>query len=409
MQHGSERPASLLLKRASLALILVILAIFSIPFTNSFADEPLERTVESTGIASVSGGNIALARDAAIADALRKAVEQAVGTLVASDTLVENYQPLRDNVYTKTAGYIRSYTVIREVQSPGLYQATVRAVVALGDIKEDLGAMGLLQVKAERPRVLFMIAEKNIGRRYYAFWWWGRSEYRGEAIDMSSAEASLKEKFLEKGFNVVDSSAGTVVIEDAFRVEDLTSKGAARVGSVFNAEVVVFGKALATVGPRTPGSNVGSYIADITAQAVRVDDGVVLGSAKGHGVSRHISEVTGGTEALSKAATDLSDKLIAQIAAKWSLGPQSVTLKIENITDYKRLTEIKNAIKGRVRGVSAVYQRRFEGGTATLELDSRLTAQAIADDIARLGLRLKVTRTTANTIEAAIEDEPQRP
>ncbi|MBI2412282.1 MAG: hypothetical protein HYV24_03635 [Deltaproteobacteria bacterium] len=364
MQHGSERPASLHLKRFSLALILVILAIFSIPLTNSFADEPRERTVEATGIATVSGGDLAVARDAAVADALRKAIEQAVGTLVASDTLVENYQPLRDNVYTKTAGYIRSYTVIREGQSPGLYQATVKAIVAIGNIKDDLGAMGLMQVKAERPRVLFMIAEKNIGRRYYAFWWWGRSEYMGESIDMSSAEASLKEKFMEKGFNVVDSSAGTVVIDDAFRVEDLSSERAARIGRDLNAEVVVYGKALATAGPRTPGSNVGSYIADITAQAVRVDDGVVLGSAKGHGVSRHISEVTGGTEALSKAAIDVSDKLIAQIAAKWSGGAQPVTLKITNINDYKRLSDIKNALKSRVRGVSAIYQRKFEGGTA---------------------------------------------
>ena len=408
MQHGSERPASLLLKRASLVLILAILASFSITYA-SFADDAGERTVESTGIASVSGGNLALARDSAIADALRKAVEQAVGTLVASETLVENYQPLRDNVYTKTAGYIRSYTVIREGQSPGLYQATVSAVVAIGNIKDDLGAMGLLHAKAERPRVLFMIAEKSIGRRYYAFWWWGRSEFKGEAIDMSAAEASLKERFLEKGFNVVDSSAGTVVIQDAFRVEDLSREGAARVGRDLNAEVVVFGKALATEGPRMSGSAVGSYIADITAQAVRVDDGVVLGSAKGHGVSRHISEVTGGTEALSKAAIDLSDKLITQIAAKWSLGPQPVTLKIDNINDYKRLSDIKNALKGRVRGVSGVYQRKFEGGSATLELDSRLTAQNIADEISRLGLKLKVTRTTANTIEAALEDEPQRP
>lgn len=407
MQHGSERPASLLLKRASLALFLVILAIFSIPY-DSIAEEPRERTVEATGIATVSGGNLALARDSAIADALRKAIEQAVGTLVASDTLVENYQPLKDNVYTKTAGYIRSYTVIREGQSPGLYQATVSAVVAIGNIKDDLGAMGLMQVKAERPRVLFMIAEKNIGRRYYAFWWWGRSEYMGESIDMSSAEAALKEKFLEKGFNVVDSSAGTVVIEDALRVEDLTSAAAARVGRDLNAEVVVFGKALAVVGARGPGSPVGSYIADITAEAVRVDDGVVLGSAKGHGVSRHISEVTGGTEALSKAAADASDKLIAQIAAKWSVGSQPVTLKITDINDYKRLSDIKNALKGRVRGVSAIYQRKFEGGTAVLELDSKLTAQAIADDIARLGLRLKVTRTTANTIEATLEDDIQR-
>lgn len=172
---------------------------------------------------------------------------------------------------------------------------------------------------AGKPRILFMIAEQNIGQKHFVFWWWGQSEFMGETVDMSAAETTLKESFLNNGFEVVDISAttGTFEISNAYRVADLTDKGAREIAKKVNAEIVIKGKALAKEGPRTPGSAVGSYLADVTATAIRVDNGKVLASAKGHGVSRHVSDVTGGMEALSKAGTELADRLIEQIHLKW--------------------------------------------------------------------------------------------
>ena len=169
------------------------------------------------------------------------------------------------------------------------------------------------------PRVLFMIAEQNIGQKHYFFWWWGEAEYKGETVDMSAAETTLKETFLNRGFNVVDISGttGTFEISNAFKVADLSNDGAVQIAKKLNADIVVKGKALAKEGPRTQGSTVGSYIADVTAQAIRIDDGKVLASAKGHGTSRNISEVTGGIEALSKAGNDAATRLIDQIYEKW--------------------------------------------------------------------------------------------
>ena len=174
--------------------------------------------------------------------------------------------------------------------------------------------------QAGQPRVLFMIAEQNIGHKYYVFWWWGDSEYKGETVDMSAAETQLKDSFLNGGFDVVDISATTEKFEisNAFKVADLTNDGAREIARKVNAEIVVKGKAIATEGPRTPGSAVGSYIADVTATAIRVSDGKVLAAGKGHGVSRNISEVTGGTEALSRVGTQLADHLMEQINAKLS-------------------------------------------------------------------------------------------
>lgn len=388
--------------RGILSGLFILSLLFILPHT-AHCDDPAipdTKTVEATGVAAITAGNAALARDSALADAQRNAVEQAVGTMVSSETLVENFVTLKDNVYTKSQGYIKDYSVIKESQDQALYNVTIKATVSTGLLKDDLSAMGLLHKKAERPRVLFMIAEKNIGHKFFAFWWWGKSEYKGETVDMSSSETALKEIFINKGFNVVDitGTTGNFKVSDAYRIADITKDGAKQIGRGVNAEVVVFGKAIAKEGPRTEGSSVGSYLADITAQAVRVDDGVVLASSRGHGVARHISEVTGGSEALSRAASEMADKLVDQIMAKWS-GSNSVTVRLSGVTDYARVTEFKNALMGRIRGIQAVYQRKFEGGVATLEIESKVPAQNIADEVQRLGMPVQVVNATANSIE----------
>ncbi|MBI5887087.1 MAG: flagellar assembly protein T N-terminal domain-containing protein [Deltaproteobacteria bacterium] len=389
----------------ALLFFLVIFTVLILPSMCRAENNEEIKTVDAVGYAPVQGGNDALARDAAVEDAKRKAVEQAVGSLVSSDTVVENYQIIQDNVYTKTQGYIRNYSVVSESHTPALYNVTIRATVAVGNIKNDLDAIGLLHAKAEKPRVLFMIAEQNIGHKYYTFWWYGKSEFMGETVDMSAVEISMKEDFLSKGFNVVDISGSqeSFEISNAFKVADLTNDAARKIGKKLNAEIVIKGKAIAKEGPRTAGSAVGSYLADVTAQAIRVDTGAVLASGAGHGVSRHVSDVTGGTEALTRAGLELSEKMIGQILAKWTAGSNNVMVRITGVTDYKKIADFKNTLKKRIRGVSAVYQRRFEGGVAEFEIETKVPATSIADDLARMpGAPITVTNTSQNTIEAVM-------
>lgn len=373
------------------------------------ADEQAEelKTVTATGAAGIKSGNTAFARDAAVNDALRKAVEQAVGTVVSSETMVENYSVLSDNIYTRTKGYVKDYTIVGESYQPDLYQVTVVATIAVTDIRKDLASLGLLMKKAGKPRILFMIAEKQIGRKYYNFWWWGKSEYKGEVMELSVAENALKEAFLNGGFHVVDisGSTGKFVVKDQYRIADLTKQAATELGRDLNAEVVVYGRAQVTEGPRTEGSDVGVYIADVSAQAVRVDDGVVLGVSTGHGTARHISEITGQTQSLTKAADELADKLTAQIVAKLD-AVKSVTIRLFGTTDYKEVTEFTNLLKMRIRGIETIYQRRYDGDHAVIEVDSKSGAKDIADEIGRFGLlRYRVIGATANTVDVRYRSE----
>lgn len=389
---------------ANLAALFVIIAAFTILPTNSYAESPDDvKTVDAEGISVIADNNSATARDGAVDDALRKAVEQAVGMLVSAESMVQDYQVLSDKVYTKTQGYVKNYKIIAESRDANIYKVTVKATVALGAIKNDLDALGVLHAKVEKPRVLFMVAEQSIGQAFLSFWW-GRSEAVGEVVSMPAAETELKSMFLEKGFNVVDvsGSSNTFEISNAYKIADLKADGAKTFGKKLNAEIVVMGKAIAKEVPRSKGSSIGIYNADVSISAVRVDDGSVLASASGHGVARHISEVTGGVEALKKATGEAGNKMIEQIIAKWTKG-NNIIVKLTGATDYDKVAAFKEHLR-RIRGVTAVYQRSFEGQTAQFEVETKVTTQTVADEIQRLpGKPAKVVNTTQNTIEAAME------
>ena len=97
------------------------------------------KVVQAEGVGVIVAKETAVARDRALEDALRKAVEQAVGTMISSDTVVQNYQLLYDRIYSKSRGYIQNYQIVSEgKKGENLYSVKIRASVSSGDIKDDL-------------------------------------------------------------------------------------------------------------------------------------------------------------------------------------------------------------------------------------------------------------------------------
>lgn len=173
----------------------------------------------------------------------------------------------------------------------------------------------------ERPSVMFMIAEQNIGQEILVYWWGhfsSKLDIKAQHFDLSIGETILKEEFLNEGFDVIDISnvSDKITISEAYKISDLTREIAIEIGKDVGADVVIKGKVIARRGPTNTGSNVGTYMADITATAFQVKDGLVLGSGRANGVSRHISEITGGSRAIEKASQKLARKMIEQINKK---------------------------------------------------------------------------------------------
>ncbi len=203
--------------RASFRPVLIVLALFLFSVNGTWAQET--KTVTAEGVAAIQQGALDIARDAAIEDAQKRAVEQAVGIIIDSQTQVENFQLISDKILSQTKGYITRYSVTGERQDSGLLRVAITADVALSKLSDDLSGIGILMSQMHKPRTMILIAEQNIGRDVNA-WWTGA---RGET-DMSVVENAFMNKFTEKGFEEVDFSQDVEKIQSMVRMASLANE-----------------------------------------------------------------------------------------------------------------------------------------------------------------------------------------
>jgi len=350
------------------------------------------------GVAVVVGGNVPGARDKAIDDALRKAVEQAVGTLVSSDTMSENFKVIHDKILAQTTGYVERYKVLNEMQDGELYRVKVEAEVGKDNLTNDLRALGLLHVLKEKPKVMVIIDEK-VGGLY------GTTA----SEEVGQAESTIVEKLLNAGFNVVDPQTvkANITRDKALRMLEGDASAAAAAGLQHGAQFVITGKAFSkNAGGKLLGTQMQSLQATVQAKVIRTDDAKVIASRSETGRKAHIDELQGGALAIKEASEKLSDVLIADILSQWKKEvygrSQEIQLYITGLVSYSHLSAIKTFLEKEMQGIKAVHQRSFTGGVAELMVDYGGKSSNIADELANrtfTGFRLEPTNVTPNRID----------
>jgi hypothetical protein len=361
------------------------------------------KTVTAEGVAAVQQGAVDIARDAAIEDAQKRAVEQAIGIIIDSQTQVENYQLISDKILSQIKGYITRYNVIGENQDSGLLRVRITADVSLGKLNDDLSAIGVLMSQMHKPRTMIMIAEQNIGRDVNA-WWMGM---HGET-DMSVVEHSFMDKFTEKGFEFIDHEVASreIRVTAPYKVQDLSASQAKTLGTQADAEVVIIGKAVAKYYGEV-GGGMKSVQADLSAKAVRTDTGQVIAASTTHAAAVHITEISAGTEALKKAANQAADDMMTKILAVYSKevgGTRPIAITINGLTKTQ-FVKFKDVLRNQVRGIKDLHERSFTGATARISVDSKTSAQQLSDELVLRDFgtfSVEVVGSTANALELKV-------
>jgi hypothetical protein len=353
--------------------------------------------ITADGVAAVTG-NIAIAREKAIDDALRRAVEQAVGTLISSDTLTNNFQVVHDKILAQTSGYVKNYQIVKEGHFGQEFRVTVMADVGKQNLQPSLEALGLLQVLKEKPKVMVIIEEK-VGGLFGTTAW----------ENVGQAESTLMERLGAAGFAVVDPATvrANIPRDKALRLLDGDPKAAAAAGLQYGSQVVITGRAFSkNAGGRLLGTQMQSIQATLQARAIRADDGRVISSRSEQGTKAHIDEMQGGALAIKEASEKLSDAMVNDILNSWKREvygrSQEVTLIISGLVSYRHLSAVKAYLEHDLQGVKAVHQRSFTQGTAELMLDFSGKTSLIADELANKqfsGFRLEPTNVTPNRLD----------
>jgi hypothetical protein len=386
----------------SLKVLVLAICVTALPLFPAWAQET--KTVTAEGVAAIQGNALDIARDAALEDAQKRAVEQAIGILIDSQTQVENYQLISDKILSQTKGYIKRYNVVGETTDGSLLRIRINAEVSLSRLTDDLTGIGILLGQMHKPRTIVMIAEQNIGQEWYA-WWWGPHASRTE---MSVVENTFADVFAQKGFEFIDHATALKEfrITSPYKVQDLTATQATTLGNEVDAEVVIVGKALSKLYGEI-GGGMKSAQADLSVKAVRTDTGQIIAVVTTHGAAVHISEETAGIEALKKAAQTASDEMMEKILAVYSReagSTRSVNITINGL-NKTQFVKFKDVLKNQVRGIKDLHERSFNGTTARISVDSKVSAQTLSDTLTLSNFGtfgVEVTASTANTLELSV-------
>ena len=386
--------------------VILTLLIFTISYGQNNYPPPASdsKEVVAKGLGAILAGDEVKAREDAITAALRNAVEQVVGTMVESQVLVENYQTVEDQIYTRTTGYVQKYDVISTSKQLGnALEITIRAVVKVSDLKSDLEAIGVLLSRKGKPRTMVMIQERNVAENYYQF-----------GMDMNVTETALMNEMMNFGFPFVDPSQARVNIANDVVNAALggDASAAASIATRLGAEIIITGTAISKVASGGPAvvSNAGfkSCQANMNLRVIRSDDAKIIAVASAYDRAAHIDEITGGTLALQKAAKKAAIELKDKIVTAWQKDVYSggqVQLQITNIASFSQLNTLKNSLQYYIRGIQAINQRSFSAGTALFDIDTKGNAEQVASELEAKeieGIRLQVTALTQNKVTVQV-------
>ena len=388
-----------------IVVTLVIGFIFALEF-KSKAQQQTTQTVISKGVATIFGDDKGLARDQAIDDALRKAVEQTLGTFVQASTLVQNNMVVEDNILAWSDGYVRSHRIMSEgLADASTYEVTIEAEVELANLKNDWDSIQNLLNRMGNPRLMFMIEEQNIGQSTNRF------DYL--SVDMNITETTLLDKFIQNRFECVDPATvrQNIQQDQALAILQGDTQLASAIAKQLGAEVIITGKAFAKVATGINLGGMKSCQANVTARVIKADVATVIATGSQHAAYPHIDEVTGGTEAIKKATNKLADDLMTKIAQKWKdefYRATTVKMIVHGVNSFDQINNFKNTLKFLIRGIKDVYTREMK--ESMVELDVKITGNAdqLARELERKDLdrfQVKIVGLTMNKITLQLSEK----
>lgn len=386
-----------------IAAVTIMVALLII--SNSAAASKKGSQVEAEGYATIVDGRKDAARQQAINDAFRRAVEQAVGVMVESETMVKNFEMLSDKVYSKSSGYIKKYDILSERVEEDAFKVRIRATVFMVRLEKDLDDIGLIIKKAGKPRLMLLIAEQNVISDKLSYWWGS-----GGGLDMGIVENTLMSELMPKGFIFVDRQVVLAGLKEVPAGPNLSNDLALKLAKMGEAEVVVIGQAVAKAGNPLMGTSIRSCQATISVRVINADSGEPIASVSTNDRAAHVDPVTGGSDALKKASIEMARKLMPEILAKWKKRVNSAhTVKL-SLTGMKfgNMKNFKEFLQDKFESVEEIYDRSYRDGIASLDLEIRGDIRDLAEGLNSAGFNgghFEVLSFTSNAVEVRFKSK----
>ena len=267
------------------------------------ADEPTTVTVD--GISAIIGEDRARARDEALRDAYRMALEKADVNISAYTEMVD-LVVIKDVVQANVEGYVKSWQIDGEgVRDDGLYFVTITAKVVTEAIKkDDKEALKLIINIMGNPRFIVLVDETNIE----------------EEPPFSTLEATLTESLTDYGYHSIDPAQKKIIeeTENARRAKRGDTTAAQKLAMRMQADVIIAGQVYTEKLPKHEyfeGTNWVSSKAYSTVRAVIAETGEILDVASPQKPGAGLTYRDAGTKAIKQCGQSMACLLYTSDAA----------------------------------------------------------------------------------------------
>lgn len=357
-------------------------------------------------------------REEAIADGMRKAVEQVAGQMLYSESQTRDYMLVRDSIIARAAGYVQSHEVLstRQDAATGATVVELECVVSRQGIENTWGAVKALLQQMGRPKILVLITEKVDevtgtvqGGRAIA-----QDSVKQVIQDRSTVQTRLENLLLQSGFELVDQAQLEEINRrdlQAALAEDDPARAQA-IAKRFGAQLFIKGTVHSTVGlPSAPGGVLlYNYEGQANIRCYDTDSGRLLSShstpfpaPRGSGRTWR----SGADMALTILGDQLAPAMQQDILRQWldrTTSGGEVQLEISPVT-LRQLVPLKRALL-EIRGVSDVVYE-LNNNVAVVRIQTVHSARVLAEKLIEVefsGKALDPTDISANVIRATVID-----
>lgn len=308
-----------------------------------------ETRVTATGVAFFEPGRELVAKEKALDDAKRAALEKAIGASVTSNSLVENFQLIKDQVLSRSSGYLHDIKILKETTtSVGTYEVTIEAGTELAFLTNDLDRFQELLGWQKNPRVVVSVDPL----------------VKPENAPSAQKAADILSEILKKhSFTVLDPSKKDVLIS-ALRLS-IHMESASRASEYQGIQLTLNEVSLGV-------------------RVIRASDGEILATASAvssiPGENSIIIQDQAIRSCLNTAWSDIRKKLVTQWE-KELFGERTLSLFIHPVSDLSKAQRITSILSADLPGITNVNLLQFSKGRAEYAVLYRGVAESLINEL----------------------------
>jgi len=304
-----------------------------------------------------------LDRDAAVKDALRKAIEQGGKNEIASRSKTKDFALEYDVVLARASGLVKDYKVLSTRENAGTVTVQIEAKVSKKLIDATWADVTILLKQLGRPKIMVIFTEVIHDLQ--------RPEGSREIVQRSSILGTrIERKLLKLGFKLVNPAQIKAIDRkkaELAAAQDDTATLQAIAGS-YGAAIYVKGQSRAS-GPqlsKTPVGTLYMWETDVTIQGfwTETGDAIFSNTLVGTRGGSRIAGPPGGRQALQKAGGKLADASIYDLLEAWTRGTAGgvgdIIVEVRGVGSIKQAIKIKKALAA-VKGVEEVHRDGAKG------------------------------------------------